>query len=155
VPGDTVAVHTGSLALIRRPGGRHIEDYLATAREHATVSIDPNVRPLLVPPAAYRQRLHHWCALADILRLSEDDLALLLPGATPEQACDTWHAAVARLVIITLGGRGASPPSTAHASPSRPKTPPTPAPSPPSPAPSPAPRIHSELLQVAGFWSGH
>ncbi|WP_200307240.1 carbohydrate kinase family protein [Streptomyces adelaidensis] len=107
VPDDTVAVHTGSLALIRRPGGSHIEDHLAKAREHATVSIDPNVRPLLVPPAAYHQRLHHWCALTDILRLSEDDLALLLPGATPEQACDTWHAAGARLVVITLGGRGA------------------------------------------------
>ncbi|UUU38946.1 carbohydrate kinase family protein [Streptomyces sp. NBC_00162] len=107
VPGETVAVHTGSLALIRRPGGSHIEDYLAKAREHATVSIDPNVRPLLVPPAAYHQRLHHWCAVADILRLSEDDLSLLLPGASPEQACDTWHAAGARLVVITLGGRGA------------------------------------------------
>ncbi|MBN0048205.1 carbohydrate kinase [Streptomyces actuosus] len=105
--GDTVAVHTGSLALIRPPGGRHIEDHLAKARENATVSIDPNVRPLLVSPAAYHRRLHHWCALADILRLSEDDLALLLPGATPEEACDTWHAAGARLVVITLGGRGA------------------------------------------------
>ncbi|WP_406730047.1 carbohydrate kinase family protein [Streptomyces sp. NBC_01794] len=106
-PDDTVAVHTGSLALVRRPGCSRIEDYLAKASEHATVSIDPNVRPLLVPPAAYRERLHAWCALADILRLSEDDLALLLPGATPEQACDTWHAAGVRLVVITLGGHGA------------------------------------------------
>ncbi|NXY93217.1 carbohydrate kinase [Streptomyces sp. BR123] len=105
--GHTAALHTGSLALIRRPGGSHIEDHLADAREHASVSIDPNVRPLLVPPAAYRRQLHRWCALADILRLSEDDLALLLPGATPEQACDTWHEAGARLVVITLGSRGA------------------------------------------------
>jgi fructokinase len=28
-------------------------------------------------------------------------------GAGPEEACDTWHAAGARLVVITLGGRGA------------------------------------------------
>ncbi|MEU0242880.1 carbohydrate kinase [Streptomyces sp. NPDC006235] len=104
---DAVCLHTGSLALIRQPGGRHIEDHLAQTREHATVSIDPNVRPLLVPPATYRERLPRWCALADILRLSEDDLALLLPGAGPEQACDTWHAAGVRLVVITLGGRGA------------------------------------------------
>ncbi|MDQ1021249.1 PfkB family carbohydrate kinase [Streptomyces afghaniensis] len=45
--------------------------------------------------------------LADILRLSEDDLALLLPGVGLEKACDTWHAAGARLVVITFGGRGA------------------------------------------------
>jgi fructokinase len=104
---SAACLHTGSLALIRQPGGIRIEDHLAKAREHVTVSIDPNVRPLLVPPAAYRERLPHWCALADILRLSEDDLALLLPGADPEEACDTWHAAGARLVVITLGGRGA------------------------------------------------
>ncbi|WP_405670885.1 carbohydrate kinase [Streptomyces canus] len=100
-------LHTGSLALIQQPGGSRIEDHLAKAREHVTVSIDPNVRPLLVPPAAYRERLPHWCAVADILRLSEDDLALLLPGVGPEEACDTWHAAGARLVVITFGGRGA------------------------------------------------
>lgn len=87
-------LHTGSLALIRQPGGTSVEDHLAKAREHVTVSIDPNVRPLLVPPAAYRERLPHWCALADILRLSEDDLGLLLPGVSPEEACDTWHAAL-------------------------------------------------------------
>ncbi|MET8412907.1 carbohydrate kinase [Streptomyces sp. NPDC005195] len=103
----TVCLHTGSLALIRQPGGSRIEDHLAKAREHVTVSIDPNVRPLLVPPSAYRERLPRWCALADILRLSEDDLGLLLPGVGPEEACDTWHAAGARLVVITLGSRGA------------------------------------------------
>jgi fructokinase len=104
---DAACLHTGSLALIRQPGGRHIEDHLAQVREHTTVSIDPNVRPLLVPPTAYRERLPRWCALADILRLSQDDLALLLPGAGPDQACDTWHAAGVRLVVITLGERGA------------------------------------------------
>ncbi len=31
----------------------------------------------------------------------------LLPGVGPEEACDTWHAACARLVVITLGSRGA------------------------------------------------
>ncbi|MGP4084830.1 carbohydrate kinase family protein [Streptomyces sp. KR55] len=104
---DTVCLHTGSLALVRQPGGSRIEEHLAQVREHATVSIDPNVRPLLVPPSAYRERLRHWCAVADVLRLSEDDCALLAPGVGLEEACDTWHTAGARLVVITLGGRGA------------------------------------------------
>ncbi|MEU2546829.1 carbohydrate kinase [Streptomyces roseolus] len=103
----SVCLHTGSLALIRRPGGSRVEEHLAEAREHATVSIDPNVRPLLVAPSAYRARLPHWCALADVLRLSEDDCALLVPDTGLDEACDTWHAAGARLVVITLGGKGA------------------------------------------------
>ncbi len=36
-----------------------------------------------------------------------DDLQLLLPGTPPEQACDIWHAAGARLVVITRGADGA------------------------------------------------
>lgn len=100
-------VHTGSLALVSEPGGAVVEDFLAVAARRTTVSIDPNVRPLLVRPEVYRARLARWCALADILRLSEDDLALLLPGTSPEQACDIWHAAGVRLVVITLGADGA------------------------------------------------
>lgn len=100
-------LHTGSLALVREPGARPVEEFLARARSRATVSIDPNVRPLLVDPAVYRARLAHWCSLADILRLSSDDLELLMPGVSPEQACEAWHPAGVRLVVITLGGEGA------------------------------------------------
>ncbi|WP_327180682.1 carbohydrate kinase family protein [Streptomyces sp. NBC_01334] len=103
----TACVHTGSLALVREPGGAVVEEFLAVAAPRATISIDPNVRPLLVRPEAYRARLAQWCGLADILRLSEDDLELLLPGTPPEQACDIWHAAGVRLVVITLGADGA------------------------------------------------
>lgn len=102
----TACVHTGSLALVREPGGAVVEEFLAAAAPHATISIDPNVRPLLVRPEVYRARLAHWCALADVLRLSEDDLELLLPGTAPEQACDLWHDAGARLVVITRGRDG-------------------------------------------------
>ena len=40
-------------------------------------------------------------------RLSEDDLDLLLPGSAPEEAFDVWHAAGARLVVLTRGAGGA------------------------------------------------
>jgi fructokinase len=105
--GPLSCLHTGSLALVRPPGGRAVEELLADVRERATVSIDPNVRPLLVDPAAYRAALPRWCAAADILRLSDDDLAHLMPeGTTPEQAADTFHADGARLVVVTLGADG-------------------------------------------------
>jgi fructokinase len=103
---EAACVHTGSLALVREPGAAVVEDFLAAASPQATISIDPNVRPLLVNPQVYRDRLAQWCGLADILRLSEDDLELLLPGTSPERACDVWHAAGARFVVITLGADG-------------------------------------------------
>jgi fructokinase len=104
---STACLHSGSLALVREPGGRAVEEFLARASATATISLDPNVRPQLVAPEVYRERLPRWCALADVLRVSEDDLELLLPGHPIDRACDVWHSAGARLVVVTLGGRGA------------------------------------------------
>ena len=104
--GEASCLHTGSLALASQPSGPRIEELLAEARRRSTVSIDPNVRPLLVDPAVYRERLPRWCALADILRLSDDDLSHVVPGARPEQAADHFHAAGVPLVVVTLGGDG-------------------------------------------------
>ncbi|WP_344530422.1 carbohydrate kinase [Streptomyces albiaxialis] len=99
-------LHTGSLALVRPPGAEAVEELLTLVRPYATVSLDPNVRPLLVDPAVYREALPRWCAAADILRLSDDDLEHLVPGADPERAVDVFHAAGTRLVVITLGAEG-------------------------------------------------
>lgn len=104
--GPLSCLHTGSLALARDPGGPAVEALLTSLRSRATISVDPNVRPLLVDPAVYREALPRWCAAADILRLSDDDLAHLAPDATPEQAADTFHEAGAPLVVVTLGADG-------------------------------------------------
>ncbi|MGP3986958.1 carbohydrate kinase family protein [Streptomyces sp. 3N207] len=104
--GPLSCLHTGSLALVQQPGGPAVERLLAEIRDRATVSVDPNVRPLLVDPAVYREALPRWCAAADILRLSDDDLAQLRPGATPEEAADAFHADGVPLVVVTLGAEG-------------------------------------------------
>ncbi|MDT0377458.1 carbohydrate kinase [Streptomyces sp. DSM 42041] len=99
-------LHTGSLALVRPPGGQAVEAQLADVRERATVSVDPNVRPLLVDPADYRERLPQWCAAADVLRLSDEDLAHLRPGESPERAAGWFHEHGVPLVVVTLGAQG-------------------------------------------------
>jgi fructokinase len=109
-PRDVVAVHTGSLALALDPGGPVIEQAMQRCRPYATISIDPNLRPRLVDEAVYGDRLPGWARLADILRLSEDDLVQLRPGVTDgglDRACDWLHGLGARLVIITRGAAGA------------------------------------------------
>lgn len=105
--GGVSCLHAGSLALVREPGAGRIEELLTSVRSRATVSIDPNVRLRLVPADVYRTALPRWCAVADILRLSEGDLAQIRPGMPLEEACDTWHAAGVRLVVVTRGARGA------------------------------------------------
>ncbi|WP_214316948.1 carbohydrate kinase family protein [Nonomuraea sediminis] len=98
-------LHTGSLALVRPPGAAAVEEFLATVSARATISIDPNVRPSLADPADYP--VTRWCAVADVLKLSQEDLEVLLPGVAVEAACDIWHEAGARLIVVTRGGAGA------------------------------------------------
>ena len=102
-----VAVHTGSLALALQPSGQVIENLLARARPTMTTSVDPNLRPLLVPVTSYRLWIDRWAGLADILRLSEDDLNLLWPGWTPDQAATHLHACGVQLAVVSLGAAGA------------------------------------------------
>lgn len=106
-PDVPLALHTGSLALVLQPSGSAIEQLLTAARPAMTVSLDPNLRPSLVDPVLYRSRIDQWAALADIVRLSEDDLDLLWPGSTPEDAADRLHRAGVRLAVISLGAAGA------------------------------------------------
>ncbi|GII77350.1 fructokinase [Sphaerisporangium rufum] len=106
--GGAVCLHTGSLALVREPGGPRIEDFLARVRERVTVCLDPNVRPSLVDPARYRERIARWCGLADIVKVSEEDLEILAPGLPVGQVFARWHGYGAALVVLTRGGRGAT-----------------------------------------------
>ncbi|TDD41222.1 carbohydrate kinase [Nonomuraea terrae] len=98
-------LHTGSLALVKGPGREVVEEFARAAAGRATVSVDPNVRPSLATKDDYQ--VARWCAWADILKLSEDDLGFLLPGVPLEAACDIHHEAGARLVVVTRGASGA------------------------------------------------
>lgn len=98
-------LHTGSLALVRPPGREAVEAFAAAAAARVTVSVDPNVRPSLADREAYA--VERWCAFADVLRLSDEDLAFLRPGEPVERVCDGWHEAGARLVVVTKGAEGA------------------------------------------------
>ncbi|MEU9837086.1 carbohydrate kinase [Streptosporangium sp. NPDC048047] len=104
--GGVAAVHTGSLALVMAPGAARIEEFLTGARVAATISIDPNVRPGLVDPAVYRARLPRWAALADIVKVSEEDLAHLGDFGDFDGFREECHAAGARLVLLTRGADG-------------------------------------------------
>ncbi len=108
-PGDDapVALHTGTLALALQPSGSVIERLLARAKAQLTVSIDPNLRTLLVPVEHYRSSIDRWAALSDIVRLSEDDLEQLWPDQSPEDAAAHLHGLGVPLAVVSLGADGA------------------------------------------------
>lgn len=109
-PGTT-AFHTGSLASWTAPGDAALLRLFARERTagRVTLTYDPNVRPSLV---GNRDRVvstvERFVALADVVKASDEDLALLHPGVDPVDAARGWLRLGARLVVVTRGPRGAT-----------------------------------------------
>src|SRR5690606_30189439 len=75
--------------------------------ETRVIMLDPNIRPGFIQDAdAHRARLKRMFALADIVKVSEDDLAWIGPDA-PQHAVATILAAGGKLAVLTAGERGA------------------------------------------------
>jgi fructokinase len=106
--GGVVALHSGSLALTMPPGAAVLRRLLERARATATVSYDPNCRPLLMgSSAAERERVDDLVRVADVVKVSSEDLTWLLPGREPEDVAADWLSRGPALVVVTLGADGA------------------------------------------------
>jgi len=104
----TLAVHTGSIAAVLEPGATDVRALVASARTTATITYDPNARPALMgEPADARGRIEDLVALADVVKVSDEDVAWLVPGADPVAVARDWLALGPALVVVTFGGEGA------------------------------------------------
>jgi fructokinase len=93
------------LALVRRESGKRL------------ISLDPNVRLNPEPDIdLWRNRIATLVELADLIKVSDEDLHLLYPGQDPAQVIEGWLQHRCQLVFLTRGGEGASVFSRAHGS---------------------------------------
>ncbi|GHF56994.1 carbohydrate kinase family protein [Seohaeicola zhoushanensis] len=104
---DAVSTLTfGGISLIHAPAA---ETYAALARREAgrrCIVVDPNIRPgFVTDEPAYRARLSGLLAQADIVKVSDEDLDWLLPGA--QDGIADLLAQGPALVIVTKGDKGA------------------------------------------------
>lgn len=114
VPAGAIVAHTGSIAAVLEPGAAGVLRLVREAREHATVTYDPNVRPTLMGnPADARRAIESLVALADVVKVSDEDLEWLLTGQAAdsgavEQLAREWATHGPAFVVVTRGGEGAS-----------------------------------------------
>jgi fructokinase len=107
-PGPGDVVDFGSISLIDLPGADAIADFAEAVAGRATIAIDPNARPGMTPDlAAWRERIGRILKVADIVRLSVEDLAVLSPGTPPDAFAAARISDGAGLVVVTHGADGA------------------------------------------------
>ncbi|WP_081784835.1 carbohydrate kinase [Cellulomonas sp. KRMCY2] len=108
-PVAPIVVHTGSIAAVLEPGGPDVARILAAHRDSATITYDPNLRPSLMPPAEVtRPVIEGLVALSDVVKVSDEDLAWLEPGSDPLHVARRWTTTGPAVVIVTMGGNGAT-----------------------------------------------
>jgi len=106
--GPARAVHTGSIAATLAPGGDDVLRLIEAAHGQSLVSYDPNARPALMgDPRTALERIERIIRASDVVKVSDEDIAWLLPGADPLQVAQQWRASGPALVVVTRGGDGA------------------------------------------------
>ena len=108
VPASARAFHFGSFAMVVQPVGA--TQRLLVEREHrrSVISYDPNIRTNVEPDLdVWRATLQWMLPRTHLLKVSDEDLDLLFPGADPATLAQGWLAAGVSLVVVTQGGEGA------------------------------------------------
>jgi fructokinase len=112
---DVDAMLFGAISLIPEPCGSTYEALMA--REHATrvIMLDPNIRPGFIPAAgAHRARMMRMVAMADIVKLSDEDLAWFGESGSVEEIARRWLGLGPKLILLTRGGDGATGYTSRH-----------------------------------------
>ncbi|MCK8482789.1 carbohydrate kinase [Aliiroseovarius sp. S2029] len=110
IPNDTTALYFGGISLACEPGAK---TYCTFAERHAAtrlVVLDPNIRPdFIADETHYRTRLDRMISLADIVKVSDEDLDWFDPAPTSlEGKVNAMLSRGPSLVIVTRGGEGAT-----------------------------------------------
>ena len=105
---DIVGLHFASYSIVMPPAADAFLE-LATEFKDRFISIDPNVRPTVFPNLdTWRTRIDSFVELAQLLKVSTEDLQYLYPGVAVETIAERYLTAGVKLVVITDGDQAVS-----------------------------------------------
>jgi len=109
LPATTRAIHVGSYATVVEPIATTLATLIEREWSRCLISYDPNVRLNVEPDITHwRARVAWLVERAHLVKVSEEDLALLYPGKATDDIAQLWRNAGAAVVVVTRGAHGAS-----------------------------------------------
>jgi fructokinase len=109
LPPRVAALHVGTLGLVLEPLATAVEAVVQRLAGETMVVVDPNVRAQVIDdPEAFRARLERVLGSADLVKVSEEDLAWLDPGQSRVAAARALLERGPRAVLLTRGPDGAT-----------------------------------------------
>lgn len=105
----------GAISLISEPAGSAYEEFMRREYESRVMMLDPNIRPNFIPDKAkHLRRIREMMAMADIVKLSDEDLKWFDEAGSHEDVVRNWLDRGPKLIVVTHGGEGAVGYSKSH-----------------------------------------
>jgi len=101
------ALHFGSISLIPEPCASAFETLMKREAKSRVISLDPNIRASLIKSKRdHMARLNRLVAMADILKISDEDVHWMTGHHDLAKAAKAWLKKGPKIVAITKGGEG-------------------------------------------------
>jgi fructokinase len=105
LPAATATLFAGGLGLVLEPMADTVIGLIEAAGDDVVVMVDVNCRPDVIRDRdVYLGRVDAVLARADVVKVSEDDLAYVWPGEPPIDAARHLLASGPSVVLLTAGG---------------------------------------------------
>ncbi|MCC0044236.1 MAG: carbohydrate kinase [Brucellaceae bacterium] len=105
---DVSALHFSGISLVPEPCGSTYESLMRREHDRRVIMLDPNLRtPFIKDPERHRARLKRMVAMADIVKLSDEDLAWFGEDGSVEDIARRWLSGGPSLLVVTSGAKGA------------------------------------------------
>lgn len=116
--GRPAVVHVGSFSALLSPGASTVHALVDQARHTATITYAPTSDQLLPGPTSVRARVERLVTLADVVKVSDEDLTWLYPDSEPRDVLAHWaHLADPRIVRRHLRRRRRTRRASGHRNP--------------------------------------
>jgi fructokinase len=98
----------GAISLISEPAGSAYEEFMRREHDSRVMMLDPNIRPNFIPDKAkHLRRIREMMAMADIVKLSDEDLNWFDEAGSHEDVIRNWLDRGPKLIVVTHGAEGA------------------------------------------------
>ncbi|MBO6755933.1 MAG: carbohydrate kinase [Roseibium sp.] len=101
-------IHIGSYTALVEPIASALKELVVREKGRCLVSFDPNIRPTVEADMdLWRENTEAIVRMADLVKVSDEDLSLIHPGENPAEIARRWVGYGCSLVVVTRGADGA------------------------------------------------
>ena len=104
---NPLLLHIGTLVTAIEPAASVLFEWAKKVALVAPIVFDPNIRPAVMSDRiSYIRQVERWVGISSAVKVSDDDIYWLYPGADLDKVVNNWLALGPELVVVTFGDKG-------------------------------------------------